>query len=68
MAFSTFQLLYITLAIDKMDGCGLSNTACRECLPKKTKVTQYWLQKDYPIKTRCSASVVKVSGQISNNF
>ena len=27
---------------------GLINTACHECLPKKTKVIQYWLQKDYP--------------------
>ena len=27
MAFSDFQLLYITLAVNKMDGYGLSNTA-----------------------------------------
>ena len=25
-ALSAFQLLYITLAIDKINGCGLSNT------------------------------------------
>ena len=30
MAFSTFQLLYMTLIIDKMDGHGLSNTGHRE--------------------------------------
>ena len=41
MAFPCFQLLYVTLAIDKMDGHGLSNTARRERLPKKTKVTWY---------------------------
>ena len=29
MTFSTFQLLYMTLAIDIMDGLGLSNTAKR---------------------------------------
>ena len=32
------------LAIDKMDGRGHINT---EHLLKKTKVTQYYLQKDY---------------------
>ena len=31
----------MTPAVDKNDGCGLINIACRECLPKKTKVTQY---------------------------
>ena len=25
MAFTAFQLLYMTLSIDKIDGCGLSN-------------------------------------------
>ena len=30
-----FLLLYMTLAIDKMDGCSLSNTACHECLPRR---------------------------------
>ena len=35
------ELLCITLAVDKMDGCGHINTACHECLPKKTKVMQY---------------------------
>ena len=27
--------LYINLAVDKVNGRGLSNTARRECLPKK---------------------------------
>ena len=31
----------MTLAIDQMDGRGHINTAHRERLPKKTKVTQY---------------------------
>ena len=39
--FSLLQLLYITLAVDKMDGRGLINTACHEHLPKKTMVTWY---------------------------
>ena len=43
---STFHLLYMTLAINKMDGYGLSNTAYHECPPKKTKVMRYKLQKD----------------------
>ena len=30
-----------------MGGCGHINTARHDCLPKKTKVTRYWLQKDY---------------------
>ena len=38
MAFSTFQLLYMTLAINKMDRSGFINTACHERLPKETKV------------------------------
>ena len=41
-----FLLLYMTLAIDKLNGCGL-NTAHCECLPKNIKVTQYQLQKNY---------------------
>ena len=45
--FHGFSLLLITLAIDKMDGRGHIYSACRECLPKKTGVTWYYLQKDY---------------------
>ena len=37
MAFSYFQLLYIILAVDKIDGLGFIYTAHREHLPKKTK-------------------------------
>ena len=33
----------MTLAVDKMDGHGHINTARRERLPKKTKVTQYYV-------------------------
>ena len=31
--------LYVTLAVNKMDGRGHNNTARRECLKKETKVT-----------------------------
>ena len=41
--FATFQLLYMALSIDKMDGGGLSNTAHHEYLPKKIKVMQQLL-------------------------
>ena len=34
-AFSAFQLLYMTLAIDKIDRCGLSNTRRHECWPRR---------------------------------
>ena len=33
----------MTLAINKMDEIGLNNTACHECLPKKTNIK--WQQK-----------------------
>ena len=33
--------LYITLAVNKLNGCGLSNNACHEYLPKKTKIMWY---------------------------
>ena len=46
----------------KMDGRGHFNTARRERLPKKTKMTQYQLQKGLP--ERQSASFIKVSGQM----
>ena len=36
--FSAFQLLYMTFAIDKMDGHGLSRTACHGTPTNKTKV------------------------------
>ena len=31
----------MTLAINKLNGCGLSNNARHEHLPKKIKITQY---------------------------
>ena len=37
MAFSAFQLLYKTLTIDKMDGCGLSNTVHHEHLQRRLR-------------------------------
>ena len=35
--FSAFQLLYMALAINKMDEHGLSNTARCECLPRRLR-------------------------------
>ena len=35
---TAFQFLYMTLADDITDGCGLSNEARCELLPKKSKV------------------------------
>ena len=32
-----FLFHYMTLAVDKLNGRGLSNSAHRECLPKKDK-------------------------------
>ena len=60
MAFPCFQLLIITLVIDKMDGCGLINTACRERFSKKTKVMRYYVAIEGLAK-RWSASFIKVS-------
>ena len=34
---------FLSLAINKLNGHGLSNTVCHECLPKKTKVMQYYV-------------------------
>ena len=54
--FYSFQLLYMTPAIDKMDGRGLIKTTCRECLPATEGLPE-----------RCSASVIKVSGRVHSN-
>ena len=52
--------LHVTLAVDELNGRGLFNTAHRECLPKKTKVMQFWLQKDYKaVPTHWNASVIR---------
>ena len=40
-AFPCFQLLYMTLAVDKINERGLINTTCCERLPRKTKVERY---------------------------
>ena len=37
----------MTLAVDYVDGHGYINTASLEHLPKRAKVTRYWLQKNY---------------------
>ena len=41
MAFSNFQLLYMTLFIDKMEGHGLSNTVHHGLQAKKAKLMPY---------------------------
>ena len=54
-------MLYMVLAVDKMDGCGLINIACHERLPKKTKVMHAVLATEGLSKLRRIASVIKVS-------
>ena len=39
--FPAFNNFHETLAVDRMDGRGQINTACRERLPKNTKVMRY---------------------------
>ena len=57
----------MALAIDKLNGLGLSNTHC-EHLPKKTKVTWYLLPKDYQVVlTRQSILIIKVSGPMRSD-
>ena len=68
MAFSGFQLLYITLSIDKMDGCGLSNAAYHEGLARRLRYhgTGYRRNTKQQQQER-STSVIKVSGQIHSD-
>ena len=40
---TAFQFLCMALAIDAIDGWGLSNEVRRELLPKKSKITLYLL-------------------------
>ena len=55
--------LYMTLAINILNGC-ISNTVHCDCLPGKTKVKQYKLQKDYQVvPTSRSISNIKVNGR-----
>ena len=42
MAVPAFQLLYMILAIDEMDGYGISNTACDEDLPNSNNRTEHF--------------------------
>ena len=70
--FNGFLLLFIyfilTLAVDIMDWCGLSNTASGECLPIRLKITWYWLQKEHTtVATRLSALVIKARGRMHND-
>ena len=39
--FYSFPFLYMTLAINKLNGHVLNNIACQEHLSKKTKVMRY---------------------------
>ena len=65
-AFLCFQLLYMTLAVDKMDGHGLINSTHYKHLPKKTKVKWYYIAtKGLP--KRWSTLVIKVSGLMQSN-
>ena len=56
----------MTLAIDKVDGYGLINTAHYEHLPKSTKIMWYYVATE-GLPKRWSASVIKVNGQIHNH-
>ena len=66
MALPCFQLLYMTLAVYKMVGHGLINTAHHECLPKKTKVMVYYIPTE-GLPKKHSSSVIKVSEQIHSD-
>ena len=58
----------MTPAVDKLNGRDVSNTARRERLLKRTKVTQYWQQKDYQaVPTRQNVSMIEVSGQMRSD-
>ena len=54
----------MTLAINELNGHGLSNSVHHECLPKRTNIMRYLLQKYQAIVTSRSVSVIKVSGRI----
>ena len=57
----------MTLAVDKLNGRGLSNSARRERFPKEMKITWYSLQKYQAIVTSRSILVIKVSGRICSD-
>ena len=54
----------MTLAANKLNGHGSSNTARHERLPKKSKVMQDYSYRSQTIATSWSNSVIKVSGQM----
>ena len=54
-AVSTFELLYMTLATDKMDGHGLNNTAC---LPRRLVLAT---ERPPDSSNKTERSVIKVS-------
>ena len=58
--------MYKTLAINKVYGCGLTNTAHYKCLPKKSNVIRMILATDGPCdgSNKWSTSVIKMSGWI----
>ena len=62
-----FLFHYMTLAVNKLNGHDLSNSAHCERLSKKTKIMRYWLQNYLAIVTSWSISVIKVSGQIHSD-
>ena len=65
MKFYGYSVSLYDTALDKLNRRGLSNTASRERLPKKSEVMRYWLQKDYQAApTSQSISFIKVSGQM----
>ena len=57
----------MTPAVDKLNGHGISNTARPERLPKKTKVTQYWLQKDFQAVPASQNVSIIMSGQMHSD-
>ena len=57
----------MTLAVNRLDGHGHFNTARSERLPKKTKVTRYYVAtKGLPV--RRSVSFIKVSERMCNDI
>ena len=56
----------MTLVTDKMDGHDDFNIARHECLPKKTKMTRYYVATKGLLE-RQSVSFIKVSGQMHSD-
>ena len=69
--YGTFQLLYMRLAINKMNGHGLSNTACHACQAKKMKLMLYSIRTSHrsrhisylAVAIRWCASVIRLVGE-----